>query len=380
MSAPGWVPPRRSTQAGTGTFVALAALGLLFLVAVSMVAGAVGGPLLLAAALLAFIPLVGVLAAIRWVDRWEPEPWPALAVAFGWGASVAVIVALVLNSGAILLISILSGAQSANLAGAVIVAPVVEEAIKGLGVLIIFGVWRRFFDGPVDGIVYAAAVAAGFAFVENILYFGATIAESAGGAVPGSAVLGVFVLRGVMSPFAHLVFTACIGLALGIAARRPGHDWVWAFPVGLVVAIILHGLWNAGAVVGDGSAFLAGYVLFQVPVFAVLVGLVIWLRRQEAAVLRARLSELVAAGRLTGAEMWMLTSLRHRRAARRWSRDAGPATAAAMRDLQVAATRWAFQRHRTLLGRQDLHGWQDESALLGDVADARARLAAGAPV
>lgn len=380
MSAPAWVPSRRRPQAGTGTFVALVALGLLFLVAVALVAGAAGGPVLFGAAVLAFIPLLGVVAAIRWVDRWEPEPWPALAVALGWGASVAVIVALVLNSGAIAVISVLSDAESATTTGGVLVAPVVEELIKGFGVLLVFGVWRRYFDGPVDGVVYAGMVAAGFAFVENILYFGQTLVAASGQVGGGSAVLTVFVLRGLVSPFAHVVFTVCVGLALGLASRRPGHAWVWAFPLGLAVAMLLHGFWNAAALLGDGSGFLVGYVLVQVPVFGALVALVVWLRRQEAAVLRARLTELVAMGRLTPAEMWMLTSLRHRRAARAWARGAGPATGSAMRTLQVAATRWAYQRHRTLLGRQDLSGWHDELALLEDLAAARRQLASGAAV
>jgi RsiW-degrading membrane proteinase PrsW (M82 family) len=374
------VPARRRPQAGTGTFVALVALGLLFVVAVALVAGAAGGLVLVAAAALAFIPLIGVLAAIRWVDRWEPEPWPALAVALGWGASVAVIVALLLNSGAMLVISVLSTAESATTAGAVLVAPVVEELIKGLGVLIVFAVWRRFFDGPVDGVVYAGMVAAGFAFVENILYFGETITASSGHVGASSAVATVFVLRALISPFAHVVFTVCTGLALGLASQRPGNTWMWAFPLGLAVAMVLHGLWNAAAVVAGGAGFLIGYVLVQVPVFGALVGLVVWLRRKEAAVLRARLAELVAMGRLSPAEMWMLTSLRHRRAARAWARGAGPTAATAMWALQMAATRWAFQRHRTLLGRQDLHGWHDELALLEDVALARRQLASGVPV
>ena len=38
---------------------------------------------------------------------------------------------------------------------------------------------RREFDGIVDGIVYAGLVAAGFAFTENILYFGRAFAEEA---------------------------------------------------------------------------------------------------------------------------------------------------------------------------------------------------------
>ena len=43
--------------------------------------------------------------------------------------------------------------------------------IVSIPMLIIFLIWRRTFNGPVDGVVYACVVAAGFAFAENILYF-----------------------------------------------------------------------------------------------------------------------------------------------------------------------------------------------------------------
>ena len=63
---------------------------------------------------------------------------------------------------------------------AVVQAPLVEETAKGIGVLLIFAFSRSHFDGPVDGLVYAATAAAGFAFTENILYFGAALAEGGG--------------------------------------------------------------------------------------------------------------------------------------------------------------------------------------------------------
>ena len=88
---------------------------------------------------------------------------------------------------------------------------------KGLGLLIIFWAARKHFDGPVDGLVYAAWVAGGFAFTENILYFGSELLDSGG--FTGSVGL-IFLIRGIMSPFAHVMFTACTGIALGIAARR----------------------------------------------------------------------------------------------------------------------------------------------------------------
>ncbi|BAS09146.1 conserved hypothetical protein [Arthrobacter sp. Hiyo4] len=62
---------------------------------------------------------------------------------------------------------------------ATVQAPIVEEFAKSLGLLMILLLARKHFDGPVDGIVFAFTIAGGFAFTENILYFGRAIAESA---------------------------------------------------------------------------------------------------------------------------------------------------------------------------------------------------------
>lgn len=380
-----WVPapaPPRRVRPGAGTLVAAAVLGVLTLVAVGVVGFMVGPPAFPVATVLALVPLAAVLGTVLWVDRWEPEPWQSLAVAFGWGASVSVLVALVLNSGAqtaLLLVGVddlRAGALTATF-----VAPVVEEGIKALGVLLIFLLWRRWFDGPVDGLVYAATVSAGFAFVENILYFGQAVSESAAVADGGEAVAIVFVLRAVMSPFAHVLFTGAVGLALGWASRRSRGAWVGAFVGGLVVAVGLHALWNGAATLGTDSSFLAIYVTVQVPLFLGVVGLVAWLRSREARLVRARLAEYAAAGWLAPEELGMLSSLGARRASRRWARARGGRGAErTMRSFQTTASRLAHHRQRVMTDRARWWaGREDEAALLAELdllrRDLRRRLA-----
>lgn len=367
-------PPRRFGQPGIGAIVSLVLLGLLLLVALGVIGANIGVEALPAASLLAMVPLIGVMLAVLWIDRWEREPWQALAVAFGWGASVSVLVALVLNTGAQMVLYAVGGSeQSTALYGAAVVAPIVEESIKALGVLLIFLVWRRSFDGPVDGLVYAATVAAGFAFVENILYFGTTMAETAGTGSGGSAVATVFMLRAVMSPFAHLLFTACTGLALGLAARaRSRNAWLLAFPLGLLVAMILHALWNGSAMMNSDSGFFVVYGLFQVPLFLGTIALAFWLRRQESTLVRTRLGEYAASGWFAAPEVTMLSSLRERRLARAWAAQrGGGAGKKAMKAFQLASTRLAYQRHRILTQRVDHRTIVDEGVLLGEVNAAR---------
>jgi RsiW-degrading membrane proteinase PrsW (M82 family) len=183
-----------------GTFAA--AVGLYFLIFVQPA-------VLLAGSLLAFVPLAIVLVGIWLVDRWEPEPRVALLFAFLWGAAVAVGTALIVDIALTTARSVL-GVRSSGLEdvlGAVVQAPLVEEGAKGLGVLLVLWIFRRHFDGPVDGIVYAATVAAGFAFVENIQYFALQVGEDLATGSQGLAY--VFFVRALMSPFAHVMYTAC---------------------------------------------------------------------------------------------------------------------------------------------------------------------------
>jgi len=70
---------------------------------------------------------------------------------------------------------------------------------------------RREVDGVTDGIVYAGWVALGFAVVEDMTYFSLTSIEG--------DLLPVFVVRAILTPFAHPLFTFWIGLALGRAVH-----------------------------------------------------------------------------------------------------------------------------------------------------------------
>ena len=73
-----------------------------------------------------------------------------------------------------------------------------------------------------DGIVYAGMVGIGFAFTENILYLAAAY-NGTDGMGPGGteALTGTFVLRCLISPFAHPLFTTFTGIGVGIAVGRP---------------------------------------------------------------------------------------------------------------------------------------------------------------
>lgn len=365
---PAATPPRRSSGGFVFAVVGIALAALLGLLVLGYLALALGASTLVVGTLLALIPLAIVLLAVRWIDRWEPEPRWALWFAFLWGAAVSVAVALVVDLGIQLAAAVATpGGAADEVAQAVVQAPIVEETAKGVGVLLVYLFSRSHFDGPVDGLVYAATVAAGFAFTENILYFGVSLAEGGAGELGAT-----FVVRGLFSPFAHVLFTACTGLALGIAAARGGGAWrtAWCFTAGLALAIALHALWNGSLAFADA---LAMYVTVQVPIFVGAILLTVFLRRQEVQVTRRRLAEYAAAGWFDAGEVAGLSTGAGRRAALAWARTQRPPRTAAVRSFIVHATKLAFTRNVIATGRADVRRLADEQALLEQiVADRRA--------
>ncbi|GAA1090552.1 PrsW family intramembrane metalloprotease [Kitasatospora arboriphila] len=144
------------------------------------------------------------------------------------------------------------------------------------------------------GLVLGAITACGFAFTENALYLGRAFTDdqqsrldSIGLGEPPTlrdfdSTVHTFVLRALLSPFAHPLFTALTGLGVAITLTT-GRRWLsrLAAPVGLAAAIGLHGVWNGAAGLGT-DGFLLIYGLVMVPAFAALVCLAVWARARRA--------------------------------------------------------------------------------------------------
>lgn len=307
------------------------------------------------------VPLGTVLLTVRFIDRWEPEPKPLLLFAFAWGAVVSIAVTMLIQPYFSLVAGPASGLDSTTFA-VTVQAPVVEEFAKSLGLLLLVLFAPKHFNGPVDGVVFAFTIAAGFAFTENILYFGRAIAESSD---PGTDLAVVFFLRGVLSPFAHAIFTGTTGLVMGFAAGRGNTGLsVLAFFAGLVPAMLLHSAWNS-----MGRDFLGRYVMVQVPIFLLAVLVIVLLRVAERRLTRQRLTEYAAAGWFTAAEVDMLATAAGRRSALRWARSTGRGVQ--MKALLDAATQLALTRQRILSGRDVPAHQRDEQHQLAGIAARR---------
>lgn len=355
------VPTKKGRSVSLWLF---AFLGFLLLALIGYFGWALGPLASVIGLVLALIPLAIVFLGVRIIDRWDPEPKRLVIFAIAWGAIAAIGLTLLVDIGLTLLLGLRDDTVSA-----VVQAPIVEEFWKGLGVFLIFLVARRAFDGPVDGVVYGALVGAGFAFTENIQYFAISLIE--GG---GAQLTVTFVVRALLSPFAHAMFTALTGFAIGLAARRHASAGtaLGAGLLGMLGAILLHALWNGSATFAD---FFGLYFSLQVPLFVGFIIGIIALRREEARLTKARLGEYAAAGWFTPEEVTMLATPAGRKVGLAWARQLRGDRRPLMREFIRDATALASVRQRAITGRDPLAA-DDERALLIRTRATRAALLA----
>lgn len=334
---------RRDSVAFTVVVGALVLVGGVVMALVLAFSGAPGT--LALAALLAALPVGPLVGCFMWLDRYEPEPRSLLVAGLLWGAFVATAAALVFQG-----VTVIGGSSEA--ASIAIVAPVTEEFTKGAFLVLLLW-WRRHeLDGVLDGIVYAGMVGIGFAFTENILYLAASYDGAPELGVGGGASLTVvFIMRCLISPFAHPFFTAFTGIGIGLAISSRSTAVKLLGPlVGVSLAALLHGIWNYSTLTGIGNFFLV-YGLMMFPVFLGLIAFAVYRRRSEHGLLAEALHDAASRGLLPVTDIPWLVDLRHRRQARTWARrGGGPQAERAMRDYQAAAIELGYLHHRYLRG------------------------------
>lgn len=308
-------------------------------------------------ALPALVPLAIVLVAVHLLDRWEPEPLILRILCFAYGAGASILATLTVGN-FLLKVSESAERNATGLAAWSILlqGPVIEEVAKSLGVAVLLIIAWRQVNGPLDGFVFAAIIGAGFAFTENIVYF-------ASSGSTGLEFVWLLVVRGILSPFAHVLFSGVVGLALGWAAqRRKPLDFALAGIAGLVMAVGLHSFWNGASVYllpvigvdpANPFAWVISYAVFQVPLFIAFAWLLLTLQQRDRLIIYRRLDEYRRAGWLTSAEVEMITTWRMRQQAIRWAAEQSPQQGKVMRSFVENATRLAFAREHAALDKRD---------------------------
>lgn len=354
-----------------GAGIALFLVSALFTLGTAALVGhqaliARGALSVLAALTIPLVPVLGAALLVGAIDRYEREPVVVLVGAFAWGALIAIPAALVLErwlSAAVPATgSFAALGNSAELAGHALLqglsAAITEETVKGAGLLVLMFLLFDEFDNVTDGILYGVLIGAGFAMVENFVYFANSARADVGYLIVGRVILGWL---------SHSTFTALFGAGLGfIRETRDRRVQVLAPLLGFGAAIALHTLFDsvdfaATAAVhaphaSTSTAVFAvlAVILDYVPLFAaqaVLLRLVIHALRREADIVREYLAPEVFASVVTPDEYAILQQASARaRIEHGYLLGWGPRTYLTARALHQTATGLAFRKWHVAMG------------------------------
>lgn len=190
---------------------------------------------------MAFIPALLYLNWFRNFEKHDPEPWGALYQAFFWGAITGIILAGIINSILIVMVTLAAGAAVAMVVGAVIIAPFVEEFLKAMG-LMRAGV-KEEVDEVEDGLIYGAACGLGFAATENLMYGWSVVGEGV------AVTAAVIVMRTFSATLIHASATSFTGHGL---SQYLVHGASWRVVAKYyLMAVGLHAFWNGMMVLGS---------------------------------------------------------------------------------------------------------------------------------
>lgn len=287
---------------------------------------------------------------LYWMDRHEKEPKKYLFGAFFWGAIVATFVAMIVNSIFGIGIFMLTEEEGiADFLTSIISAPLVEESVKGLAILIVFLFARSEFDNLTDGIVYAGIVALGFAATENVLYL--TSEYSLTG---WEGLFGVFFLRVILGGWNHAVYTAFTGIGLAVSRMSKNNAIKILAPLfGFGIAIGAHFSHNFLASMIEDQAGVNRMFAFDWFGWIFMLLLLVISSFNERKWIRTQLSDEVLSGLLTAEHAAIACSPHKRNIA---SLKAPSGSKRATRRFYTACVEMALKKHQyAKLGDESQH-------------------------
>jgi RsiW-degrading membrane proteinase PrsW (M82 family) len=133
----------------------------------------------------------------------------------------------------------------------------IEETLK-YGAVYLGAFRSRFFDEPVDAMVYMITAALGFAAVENTFFMLNALSQDGGGNL-------TFLLTGnfrfIGASVVHIVSSAIVGALVGLYYYGNTAKRVAAAVSGLAIAISLHALFNYSIIVHREARIMTTFVV-----------------------------------------------------------------------------------------------------------------------
>jgi RsiW-degrading membrane proteinase PrsW (M82 family) len=195
---------------------------------------------------------------IRNTERFHRERWRAILVCFFWGASIAIIAALILEITLDVSISVsLRKGSITQIIATIMIAPFAEELVKPLVLRTSFV--KRELEELEDGLILGAVAGLGFSATENLLYGMSFFSEG---------LLFFIVLMSIRSVGGCLLHASATALTgYGYGKKLMQHTSLIRVVPYFIAAMCMHGMYNfllsweqIGALAGLISALLLVYV------------------------------------------------------------------------------------------------------------------------
>ncbi len=217
--------------------------------------------------------LGGILPALFWLwfwlheDKVHPEPKKIIFTAFFFGM-IAVPLAILLERFYIgRLYPTVPDAQLIQTLTLIDVFAwaVIEETLK-FGMAFFAGLRSKYFDEPVDAVMYLISASLGFAALENALFIWNSLGQSS------MEILTAGQLRFVGASLLHVASSALIGFGIGFGLCKPRATRIFYFILGLLGAFALHTIFNYLIIITDER-----YIFHIFSLLWVVIGLIILL-------------------------------------------------------------------------------------------------------
>lgn len=190
--------------------------------------------------------LIGVfyIFFLRSFDIYEKDPWLKLFISFLVGGLLSIFFAGVIYQ---------FFDVEYTMSDAIFKIGITEESAKMIAFFIIFWLFGKDIDEPVDGVLYMSSIALGFACIESISY-----------AQNSSTPYLILFLRAFVSVVGHITFTGYMGIALFIHLKvRKNYTGII---LSLSLAALAHGLYD-GLLFNPHLNFLFKYLFVAVTLF-----------------------------------------------------------------------------------------------------------------
>lgn len=207
--------------------------------------------------------LAGVLPAIFWLWFWlkedkpNPEPRGLLILAF--------LVGMLATALAYPIQKYIAGNFQAEDLMLLALWATTEEVLKFVGIYIV-ALRSKYFDEPIDAVIYFITIALGFAALENTMFLFNPIGD---GDALATILLGNF--RFIGATLLHIAASGFVGAVLALTFYDLRAKRIWASMFGLIGAIALHTLFNFTIIITDGAYLYQIFIVLWVFVLGIIL-------------------------------------------------------------------------------------------------------------